>query len=185
MASEEKGMPKNYIVAEWPHLTTAYPERIMAHSNKQCVQLYGEHNELKVGFGIFCGVAIHRLRERMEFPWVPGLLHALILFFHKPENVTCWKKWIKYCWLELKEETMLEKGLWQAVDANHLWVMRTFDGKFMIWTDKNDLGEEVVKESLKQYLWDSKENCFLPYEPKPMSYIDILTSVAYTVRGSC
>lgn len=175
----------NYILAEWTHLTTAYPERIMAHSNKPCVQLYDERNELKAGFGLWCGVTLHRLKERLQFPWVPGLLHALILFFDKPKNVKCWKKWWKYCWLELKEEAMLEKGLWLGIDAFNLWVLRTFDGKFMVWTDENDIGKEVVKESLKQYRWDSDENCFLPYEPKPMSYVDMMTALMYTVSGSC
>lgn len=172
----------NYILAEWTHLTTAYPERIMAHSNKPCIQLYGERNELKAGFGLWCGVTLHRLKERMEFPWVPGLLHALILFFDKPKNVKCWKKWWKYCWLELKELAMIHTGRWFYVYDDWLWVLRTFDGKLMVFRDEDDIPKEINKESMTRYQWDEDENAYVKYvPPPPKSYTEMLREMMSVV----
>lgn len=175
----------DYILVEWECEDSSYPERIMAHRNKKCVQLYNEHNELKAGFGVFCGVTLHRLKSRMEFPWVPGLVHAFTLFFDKPERVKCWKKWIKYCWLELKEEAMLTSRLWLGTDVTDLWVLRSFDGKFLVWTDKDDIGEDVDVESLRRYRWSSEDNSFMPYVHKEMSFMDMLTVIGSEVYGSC
>lgn len=163
----------SYILADWPQLTVAYPERIQVKANKQCIQIYGEYNELKAGFGIWDGVTLHRLENRMEYPKIPGLLHAIILFFNKPKNAT-WKKWIHFCWLELKEEAMLKKGIWHGIETSSLWVMRTFDDKFMLWTNQEDIDDNVDKASLKEYRWSKEENAFIPYTKKPINIMELL-----------
>lgn len=199
----EKREP-NYFVCKWTDLETEYPERITHTANKRGVALGGERNTTKVGLGIFCGATMHHLGFRMENPWIPQLLADMLLFFMKPEHVKCWKKWLHYCWLELKEDTMLRTRQWIYVEWTHLWVIKDPEGNFLVWAEKDDFKDDIElistaedpattviggvpfnEKDVKQYSWSDQENAYLPYTPIDMSDPSNFIALASMMVGSC
>ena len=175
------------ILMDWDDSESPYPLRIQYVANRQGIDIGDRHNENQVGFGVFCGAEINLgwWRVKAAIPWLPKILYLCAAFFRKPARVKCRLKWIRYCWLELKEWAMFRKGYWVWVQNPHLWTLRTFDGKLMVFLDKDDIPEEVDKDSMTQYVWRRELNAYEIYKPEPMDLLAMLSIMAYGVRGSC
>jgi len=203
------GIKGRFMVCRWTELKTRYPERITYANNKVGMAIGSEIRLIRAKLGVFCGASLRHLKFRMENPWIPAILAHLMLFFMKPETVKCWKKWIHFCWLELKEAVMTHTGQWVYVRWTHLWVLRAQNGEFLIWTEEEDFkrdiylisnddgsvtevirGEPFSRDDVKQYRWDDDENAYLPYEPPnwndPQVMMDMMIRAMTTLTaGSC
>jgi len=184
----DSGSIDKALVIEWDDSEHPYPLGMYFHRNKEGVELYGRDNEHRAGFGLMCAPSIHLLSERMQYPRVPRMIHLIAAFVAKPKHIKCWFKWWYYCFLEMKEWALVLKGYWTYVPSAWLWVLRTFDGKLMIFSNEDDIPEEINKDQMKRYHWSREENQFLPWEPEPRDPIDtlkFLMEAVSSVRAGC
>jgi len=170
------------IIFDWDDSEHPYPLSIIVHRNKLGIRASSHRNQAKAGLGIWCGAEIAYWEEKNIFPWLPKWLYLLAAIFSKPDRVKCWKKWWKYCYLELKELAMIHTGRWFYVYDDWLWVLRTFDGKLMVFRDEDDIPKEINKESMTRYQWDEDENAYVKYvPPPPKSYTEMLREMMSVV----
>lgn len=177
------------IIIDWDDVDHPYPLRMIVRRNRQGIYAYGHRNQAKAGIGIWCGVELQYWHEKAIFPWMPKWLYLIAAFTSKPKRMKCWLKWWKFCYLELKEWAMVRSGQWVYITDNWLWVLRTLDGKLMIFRDEDEIPEEVDKASMTRYHWDDDENAFTKYVPPPprsmAEELGWLASVATSLMAGC
>lgn len=173
------------ILIDWDDKDYPYPLRIIVKHNRQGISYADRYNEDQVGFGIFCSPEMDWWMVKADNPCLPEILYLFWSFFRKPKNVKCRLKWIRYCWLKLKEWAMFRKRFYYWIPYDHLWSLRTFDGKLMIFKDQEEIPKEIDQDSMTQYRWRRAENAYVIYKPEPMTFERTLVAMSTLVHGSC
>lgn len=137
------------------------PKRILAGANKIGLHERNNVNSAKAGMNTWASIGHSSISH---YP----LIYVIAQFFDRPNYVPFFQ-WLKFCFYELKDAAALRQGRAHFV-PRHLWL--DFSEGDWVFLTEDELTKEK-KESLKEFIFDRKENAYIPYESKVFDILSI------------
>jgi hypothetical protein len=147
-----------------------YPKHIKWCANRSTVAPGSARN-----MGI-AGISPWDIATLMQFETNTSNLHWLVrhvrMFFVKPAR-TKWRKWIHFCWLELRQRVLIKARLMDIIPWVEIYVKKESSGVFIIHTEKQT-GTEF-----QRYVWCDDSNAYVIPKEVKLDPLDVISTARF------